>query len=149
MAFVLQKFLPILEDLEQLEEQYGNDDFGKSYNALPGVFKSGMKELGVEDFFVEPGSPVDSGRVSVVAEEYSTDFPQGTVIRPISTGMELQGNVIKMAECIMSLGKEEVEEEEDSNKDDFDNEEQGSKKEEEIAGEEETKIEKEEAQSEE
>ena len=34
MASVVQNFLPILEDLEQLQEQYGNDDFGKSYNAL-------------------------------------------------------------------------------------------------------------------
>lgn len=152
MASVVQNFLPILEDLEQLQEQYGNDDFGKSYNALSGILRSGMKELGVEDFDIQAGSfPVD-GRVSVVAEEYSEEFPQGTVIRTISTGMELQGNVIKMAECVVSLGKEEVEEEKDSNKEENTDEEQESYKEEEeetMSEEEEIKMEEEEAKREE
>jgi hypothetical protein len=153
MASVVQNFLPILEDLEQLQEQYGNDDFGKSYNALSGILRSGMKELGVEDFDIQAGSsPVEhAGRVSVVAEEYSAEFPQGTVIRSISTGMELQGNVIKMAECVVSLSKEEVEEEKDSNKEENTDEAQESYKEEEetVSEEEEIKMEEEEAKREE
>jgi hypothetical protein len=151
MASVVQNFLPILEDLEQLQEQYGNDDFGKSYNALSGILRSGMKELGVEDFDIQAGSSPVDGRVSVVAEEYSEEFPQGTVIRTISTGMELQGNVIKMAECVVSLGKEEVEEEKDSNKEENTDEEQESYKEEEetVSEEEEIKMEEEEAKREE
>jgi molecular chaperone GrpE (heat shock protein) len=120
MASVIQNFLPIFEDLNYLKEKYGENDFGKSFHALTGILKSGMKELGVEEFSAGAiGDQVDTSRVIVVEEEYSNVFPKGTVIRPISSGMELQGNVMKMAECVASLGKEEEEkEEEDSNEQD-------------------------------
>jgi molecular chaperone GrpE (heat shock protein) len=114
MASVVQNFLPILEDLEYLGETYGDDDFGKSYAALAGTLKSGMKELGVEEYSVGIGEKVDSSRAVVVGEEYSKVFGKGIVIRPISTGMELQGNIMKLAECVVSLGEEEDDEEDES-----------------------------------
>jgi molecular chaperone GrpE (heat shock protein) len=122
MASVVQNFLPILEDLEYLGERYGQDDFGKSYGALVGILKSGMKELGVEEFSVGIGDKVDVSRAVVVEEEYSNVFAKGTVIRPISSGMELQGNVMKMAECVASLGKEKEEEDESNEEDESEGE---------------------------
>lgn len=74
MASVLQDFLPILDDLEALEEKYGNDDFGKSFSALGGAMRTALKELGVEEYSVKEGDTVNKQRVIVVEEEYTEDF---------------------------------------------------------------------------
>jgi len=106
MAAVLQNFLPVLDDLELLDKKYGADDFGKSFSALGGTMKSALKELGVEEYTVQVGDAVNKQRVTVVEEEYSEEFTKDTVIRPVSVGMELQGNIMRMAECVASLGSE-------------------------------------------
>lgn len=112
VASVLQNFLPVLDSFEELEEKYGSDDFGKSFSALGGTMRAALKELGVEEYSVKEGEKVNKQRVTVIEEEYSNDFEKDTIIRPIAMGMELQGNVMRMAECVASLGSESAKEEE-------------------------------------
>jgi len=121
-AATLTEFLPIVDDLIALREKYGEHEFGKQYNALPGAMKTAFTEMGVTEYTVNVGDPVDTTRMIVVGSEYSDEYERDTVLRPINMGMELQGNVILKAECVASLGPEAsaVEEEgdyEDSNND--------------------------------
>lgn len=110
VASILTKFLPVLDDFIVLENKYARDDFGKSFNALGGAMRTALKELGVTEYEVQVGEKVDKQRVIVVQEEYSDEFEKDTVIRPIEVGLELQGNVMRQAECVASLGSETQEE---------------------------------------
>lgn len=96
----------MLDTLVKLREKYGDDEFGKQYNALYGALRDGFAALGATEFAVVTGDVVDKTRTVVVDSEYSTEFPVNAVIRPVTVGMELQGNVLRMAECVASLGAE-------------------------------------------
>lgn len=109
-ADVLQEFLPVLGKLDELKEKYGEDDFGKQYSGLS--LKAAFNNLGVTDFTVSVGDTVDKGRMLVVDSEHSEDHPADTVLKPVSLGLELKGNIVKMAECVASLGPEVVADEE-------------------------------------
>jgi len=68
--------------------------------------KAAFTEMGVTEFTVAPGDVVDTSRMVVVDSEYSGTAEENTVLRPVAIGMELQGNVVRMAECVASLGAE-------------------------------------------
>ena len=106
MANVLRSFLPVKETLDTLRQEYGEDEFGKAYVALVGNFNTCLAEMGVTDYTATPGETLDRTRVLAVEEEYSTEFAKDTVIRPLKLGLELKGNVIRLAECVASLGDE-------------------------------------------
>jgi len=110
-AGVLTEFLPVLEKLTDLSEQYEGDEFGTKYSALAGGMRAAFTEMGVTEYTVAPGEPVDSSRMVVVESEHSEAAAADTVLRPVAMGMELQGNVVRMAECVASLGVEASEEE--------------------------------------
>jgi molecular chaperone GrpE (heat shock protein) len=103
MAGVLVSFLPVLDKLGMLQAQHGEDEFGKSYNALQGVMRQVYIDLGTTEYTVNAGDAVDKMRVDVIEAEHS-DQPADTVIRPLSMGLEIDGNVIRAAQCIASLG---------------------------------------------
>jgi molecular chaperone GrpE (heat shock protein) len=105
-ANVVKSFLPVKEALEEVAEQYGEDEFGKKYNAIKGAFNSALKQLDVVEFTAEVGQPMDISRAVSVEEEYSDTSVRGTVLRPVKAGLELQGNVMQMASCVASLGSE-------------------------------------------
>jgi molecular chaperone GrpE (heat shock protein) len=105
-AALLTKFLPTMDKLEELRAKYGEDSFGKQYNALPGTLMAGFSAMGVADFSVSAGEKMDAERMVAVAEEHSAELPARTVIREVSSGLQLEGNVIRMAECVVSLGPE-------------------------------------------
>jgi len=105
-AGVLTEFLPVLDRLQALREQYDNDEFGAKYSALAGGLRAAFTEMGVTEYTVNEGEPVDKSRVVVVDSEYSETVEKDTVLRPVAIGMELQGNVVRMAECVASLGSE-------------------------------------------
>jgi len=111
MAATLARFLPILDRLYDTKSQYGDDEFGKQYNALPGSLQAALSKLGVTDYTVSVGEKIDAERMVVVESEHSEAHPANTVLRPVRMGMELQGNVIRPAECVASLGPEVKEEE--------------------------------------
>ncbi len=66
--------------------------------------------LGVTDFDVEAGENVNNFRMKVLESELSTEHPKDTILRQVAPGMELDGNVIRAALCVASLGAEEAEE---------------------------------------
>jgi molecular chaperone GrpE (heat shock protein) len=102
----LTEFLPILDDLELLKEKYADDEFGKQYNALPGAMRNAFSQMGVTELTMKPGDKIDTSRMEIVESVYSAEHAKDTVIRPISMGMELSGNIIRMASCVTSLGTE-------------------------------------------
>lgn len=106
MANVLRSFLPVKETLDTLRQEYADDEFGKAYVALVGNFNTALAEMGVTDYTANPGETIDRTRVLAVEEEYSTEFAKDTVIQPLKLGLELKGNVIRLAECVASLGDE-------------------------------------------
>ena len=105
-AHVLQSFLPILEKLQENNARYEGDEFAKSYGALCWDFNNALKDLGVVEYTVKEGDVVDVDRVAAVKEEHSDTFAKGTVIQPVDIGFEIEGNVMKAASAVVSLGPE-------------------------------------------
>ena len=107
-AGVLTEFLPVLDRLLSLREQYGEDDFGSKYAALAGGMRTAFTDLGVTEYTVSPGDAVVVDRVVAIASEHSDAIEVHRVLRPLAMGLELQGNVVRPAECVASLGVEQV-----------------------------------------
>lgn len=112
-ASVLQAFLPVLDELETLGQQYESNGFARTLNSgLRSELDKALNELGVTEYRVESGqaimggSNVAAGRVVAVEEEYSEEYGRGTVIRQLKSGLEIKGNVIRPAEVVGSLGQE-------------------------------------------
>jgi molecular chaperone GrpE (heat shock protein) len=110
-ATILQSFLPVLDKLQANNAQYEDDEFAKSYRALCGNYNMALKELGVVEYTVKEGEKADSRRIVAIKEEYSDTMEKGCVISPVAIGFELDGNVMKFAEAVVSLGPEPAEEE--------------------------------------
>jgi molecular chaperone GrpE (heat shock protein) len=132
MANVLTEFLPLYDTMNELKAKYAEDEFGSKYTGL--TMKSTFSKMGVSEYTVAVGESMDNYRMTVVESEYSTEHKKNTVVKPVAMGLELDGNVIRPAEIVASLG-EEVEEEEDEEEE----EEQTSAEEEEDKGDEESK----------
>ena len=106
-ASVLQSFLPALDEMEVIGERYAGKDFaGTLQSGLTAEFQNNLKELGVSEFGVESGEEVVMGRVVAVEEQFSEEFGKGTVITALKSGLEIQGNIVRPAECVASLGSE-------------------------------------------
>lgn len=111
-ADIVREFLPSLDRLDHLRETYGDDEFGKQYNALPGAMRTALAELGVTEYAVAVGEPFDPSRMALVEERYSESVAPDFVLEQLRMGMELKGNIVRMAECVVSLGPEQQVEEE-------------------------------------
>ncbi len=112
-ASVLQSFLPALDELGSLGQQYASNGFAKTLNSgLRSEVDKALNELGVTEYVAESGQAIIGSsndvavRVVAVEEEYSEDFAKGTVIRPLKSGLEIKGNLIRPAEVVGSLGQE-------------------------------------------
>ena len=106
-ATVLQSFLPVLDEMDAIAAKYeGNEFAGTLRSGLTSEFQNTLNELGVSEYFVASGDDVVMGRVVAVEEEYSEEFGKGTVITPLKSGLEIQGNIVRPAECVASLGSE-------------------------------------------
>ncbi len=114
-ATALQSFLPILDKLRNLRTEYAEGEsmheFAKSYNALGWDFNNALVDLGVVEYTVKEGEKADVRRVVAEREEYSDVVPKGVVISPVEVGFELEGNVMRLASAVVSLGPEPKEEE--------------------------------------
>ena len=110
VASTLAQFLPVYDKLGELNSAYEEDDFGKQYGALFTSMKQAFNDLGTAEYTVSEGDQVDSMRMAVIESEHSTAQPADTVLRVISSGLELQGNVVRPAEVVASLGEETAEE---------------------------------------
>ncbi|KAG7343014.1 GrpE-domain containing protein [Nitzschia inconspicua] len=108
-ASVLRDFMPAYDTLNNLQQKYSGDEFGSKYSELN--LQQSFVNLGVTNFNVAPGEQVNNFRMKVLEKEVSKDFAKDTVIREVSPGLELDGNVIRAASCVASLGSDEAEEE--------------------------------------
>lgn len=105
-AVVLQSFLPILDDLKSKGELYADDEFAQKYSALGSDFSNCLTNLGVSEYTVAEGENINSLRTNTVEEEFSDSIAKGCVIAPVRLGYELKGNVMRMADVVVSLGSE-------------------------------------------
>jgi len=110
-AAVLRDFLPVYDTLNNLKEFYANDEFGCKYSELN--LQQTFQILGVTPYNVVPGEEVNNFRMKVLENEISTEQPKGSVLREVSTGLELDGNVIRPASCITSSGSDNEDENEE------------------------------------
>jgi molecular chaperone GrpE (heat shock protein) len=111
-AAVIAEFVPSYDKLLQLKEQYSEVPFAKQYEALSGTMRSAFSELGVQDYVVSEGDKVNRDTMNVVEQRNSESAAKGVVLEVVSNrGLELQGNVVRQADVVASLGPlEEVEE---------------------------------------
>lgn len=105
-ASAVKNFIPVLDKLQELSQKYEEVDFAKPYNALGSNFRNSFTELNVVEFEMKSNEIADPNKVKRISEEYSDEYAKGTVIHQEKSGLELQGNVIKLAECVVSLGSE-------------------------------------------
>lgn len=101
----MKDFLPVYDTLNTLRETYLENEFGKKYCELN--LQATFATLGVTDFNVEAGDTVNNFRMKVLESELSTEHPKDTILRQVAPGLELDGNVIRAALCVSSLGAEE------------------------------------------
>ncbi len=108
-ASVLRSFLPALDELDVLGERYGGNAFAKTFDAgLRSELESSLSDLGASVYEVSAGQSIlDVGRVVAVEQEHSGEFARGTAIRMVKSGLEISGNVVRPAEVVGSLGREE------------------------------------------
>jgi molecular chaperone GrpE (heat shock protein) len=110
--------MPAYDTLNNLQQTYADDEFGSKYNNLN--LQQTFANLGVTDFTVTPGDKVNPFRMKVLEKEISKDVDKDLVIRAVSPGLELDGNVIRAASCIASLGSEQEEEKGDGKEEETD-----------------------------
>jgi molecular chaperone GrpE (heat shock protein) len=105
MAGILKNFLPVHDKLEAMKDQYAADDFGRQYSGL--WMGPTLAKMGVKEYSVSEGEPLDRIRMNAVSMEYSMSVPKDTVMEALTPGLELEGNVVRAATCVVSRGKPE------------------------------------------
>ena len=89
-----------------LDSQYAGDEIAKSYSALKGVMVGAFKDLKAEEFAYEIGDVVDERRVNVVEQVYSDEINKGCIVQTLTTGWELEGNLMRPSDVVASAGSE-------------------------------------------
>jgi molecular chaperone GrpE (heat shock protein) len=105
-AAVLTDFLPIMEELNGLVARYEGNEFAQKYRALSSDFNKALGDMGVEGFTINEGAAVDGVRCIAVQEEFSDTVPKDCVIRVAAFGYELEGNVMRPVNAVVSKGPE-------------------------------------------
>ena len=113
-ANVLKEFLPLLDEMSALKEKYAGDDFGTKYGNLN--LDATFAKLGVQELTVNKGDLRNAQTMAVMREEESTEVAKDMVLTVESTGLELEGNVIRPANVVISLGAPQEATEEEANK---------------------------------
>ncbi len=95
-----------MDELINLDRNYADDEIAKSYSALKGVMVGAFKDLKAEEFAFEIGDVVDERRVNVVEQVYSDEISKGCVVQTLTSGWELEGNVMRLSDVVASAGSE-------------------------------------------
>ncbi|KAL3802297.1 hypothetical protein ACHAWO_002145 [Cyclotella atomus] len=109
-ASVIRTFMPVLDDLDTVADNFAGDEFATSLSALRSEFVNSLGQLGMSEYVASVGDVVDGRRIVAVDEEYSEEVAKGAVVSVLRNGLEVKGNVVRPAKCVGSLGSEEVEE---------------------------------------
>jgi molecular chaperone GrpE (heat shock protein) len=110
-ANVVQNFLIIWDELTELKHDNTDESsssFGIKYHGLVDSFASAMRQLGVESYDAIVGETMDPIRVTIVEREFSDLYPPNTIIHSSKPGLELRGNVLRLAQAIVSKGPEAI-----------------------------------------
>jgi len=106
-AEILQSLMPVREILRSMLDK----EKAQPYHALASDFEAVMKGLKVTEFTPSEGDVVLSSKHEIVGQEYSGTVAKKTILSVANSGLELGGTIIKKAQCIESLGKEDTKEE--------------------------------------
>ena len=101
----IQQFIPSIQTLRNLQSKYRRNKFAQQYSAIS--FQSFFQQLNVMEYDAQPGELFDSRRMRVVAREHSFAFRENEVIRTEKCGLEYQGHILDLVECVVSLGPDE------------------------------------------
>mmetsp|Transcript_40062 Transcript_40062/g.96723 ORF Transcript_40062/g.96723 Transcript_40062/m.96723 type:complete len:252 (+) Transcript_40062:117-872(+) len=104
-ASVLAEFLPLYDKFVSMKEQYAHTEFGSKYGSLS--IEDTFAKMGATEYSLEAGQDIDAYRMAAVESEYSTEIAKDMVIRQVAPGLEMEGNVIRAAQCVVSAGSEE------------------------------------------
>lgn len=107
-AVVLTDFLPIMEELNALVAKHEGDEFAQKYRALSGDFNKALGDMGVEGFTINEGAAVDGVRCVAVEKEFSDTVPKDCVVRVSAFGYELEGNIMRPVNAVVSKGPQAV-----------------------------------------
>lgn len=114
-AGILTEFLPVYDQMTSLKEKYPDSKYGGL------SLDPTLEKMGVTSYDVAVGDRLDRIRMNPVESEHSADVEKDAVISVLSSGLELDGNIVRAAECVVSLGAEEEESAEEVDADDGDN----------------------------
>jgi molecular chaperone GrpE (heat shock protein) len=109
-AAVLTEFLPVYDKMNALKEAYADNEFGSKFSGL--TMNPTFSKLGVNtDLTVAVGDTVDYRTMKIVESRHSDEFDKDIVMEVVSANVvELEGNVMRPAEVVVSLGVPEPEE---------------------------------------
>jgi molecular chaperone GrpE (heat shock protein) len=109
-ANVVQNFLIVWDELIELKNQdlssSSSSSFGVKYHGLVDSMASTLRELGVQSYDATVGELLDPVRVTIVDREFSDLYPPNTILHSSQPGLELRGNVLRLAQAIVSKGPE-------------------------------------------
>ena len=103
-AAILTEFLPAMDDLYALKGRYETNEFGKMYNALPDAIRSGYTSMGCTEYSIDTNAIFDTNRMISIGTEPSTTVPKDGVVLTVKPGIELHGNIVRLAQVVTSVG---------------------------------------------
>jgi len=129
VAGVLKSFMGTFKKFAEIREKFVDEDediqkIVGSYKALETSFVNEFTGIGAREFHAVEGEDMNFARLNKIGEEFSGEVAAGKVIREVTNGWEIRGEILEKAECVVSLGEEEekVEEEEEEEEESEDSE---------------------------
>jgi len=143
-AKAIKGFVDVLEKLDALGDAFDGEDEGaqrvaRQFSSLRGDLRTNLESVGLKEFRAEPGTDrFIASRHNALRRENSDTIPEGYIMEMVSPGAEIEGNVVKVADVVVSLGveKEEEAKAEEESAEEAKEEEEAAETEEEQEGEE-------------
>jgi len=111
----IEPFLTVLDELAALEGTFSDDTekVAKQFASLGGDLQTNLGKVGLKSFGAEVGTDrYIISRYTAISKEHSDTIPEGYIMKVLVEGLEIEGNIVREAEVVVSLGvkKEEVDE---------------------------------------
>lgn len=113
----IDPFLPILDELTALKGTFPEDaeKVSTQFASLGGDLLSNLEAIGLKSFGAEAGTDrYLISRHTAIRKEYSDIIPEGYIMEVLVEGLEVEGNIVREAEVVVSLGVEKEVVEEDA-----------------------------------
>jgi len=114
----IEPFLAVMDELAALEGTFSDDTekVAKQFGSLGRDLQTNLGKVGLKSFGAEIGSDrYIISRYTAISKEYSDTIPEGYITKVLVEGLEIEGNIVRDAEVVVSLGvkKEEADEKAD------------------------------------